>query len=96
MKFNLTANGFVTCMWCGEPIDAEHYEMPHIGDGTFNVEQKPWHVECLTRSISGGLNHLLGRCSCCGGTEEPDPPEMTKREAAIAAFKHFRSIWVPL
>jgi hypothetical protein len=40
----------------------------------------------------GGLNHLLGRCTCCGGTEPPDPPEMTPRQAALAAVAAWRAI----
>lgn len=48
------------------------------------------HRECATRSLIGGLNHLMGRCTCCGGTAPPDPPEMTKREAAIAAVNYWK------
>jgi hypothetical protein len=47
----------------------------------------PYHYECHFRSIIGGLNHLRGRCTCCGGTEPPDPPELSKREAAAEAVK---------
>jgi hypothetical protein len=33
----------------------------------------------------GSVGHQKGTCSCHGGTEE-DPPEMTKRQAAVAAW----------
>lgn len=51
-----------------------------------------YHADCHLRGIIGGLNHLRGRCTCCGGTEPPDPPGMSKREAAwrAVAYWHFK------
>jgi hypothetical protein len=72
------------CAWCDEkilPTDKIHMLPPSIIDAM--------HVECLTRGVVGGLNHLQGNCSCCGGTEPPDPPNLTKRQAAIAAYEYF-------
>jgi hypothetical protein len=43
------------------------------------------HLECFLRGTFGGVNHIEGRCFCCGGDEDPDPPGLTRREAARAA-----------
>jgi hypothetical protein len=32
--------------------------------------------------ILGGINHLNGDCTCHGGTQPPDPPGVTRRDAA--------------
>jgi hypothetical protein len=55
------------------------------------------HYDCHLRSIIGGLNHLRGRCTCYGGTEPPDPPDLTRREAARQAVAYWnRSMpWDP-
>lgn len=49
-----------------------------------------YHHECVVRLVIGGANHLQSRCTCCGGTEPPDPPQLTKRQAARMAL----NIWV--
>lgn len=74
------------CLHCGEPIEAggDGVMIPHGDTG-----DRPWHWECNLRGIIGGLNHLNGACSCCGGTDDPDPPEMTKRQAAQAAVDYY-------
>ena len=69
------------CPWCSEPITPNDERAPGLTPLT--------HWECGLRSVAGGLNHLRGLCSCCGGTEEPDPPEMSRREAAQAAAKEW-------
>lgn len=71
------------CPHCGEPV-ANGLVVPHIVD-TCLVEQRLWHWECWQREVIGGVNHLRGTCTCCGGNEPPDPPELTRREAAKAA-----------
>lgn len=70
------------CDGCGEPF-ARNEESEFIHPGFF-------HTECAARMVIGGMNHLLGRCTCCGGTEPPDPPGLTKREAAQHALAVFR------
>jgi hypothetical protein len=71
------------CAHCDEEITGRPEMIPHIdGDG---LTERYYHRACRQRLIIGGLNHLLGRCTCCGGAEPPDPPEMTRRQAAIAA-----------
>jgi rRNA maturation protein Nop10 len=70
------------CARCGEDF-ARDDESEFIHPGFF-------HVECAARMAIGGMNHLLKRCTCCGGTEPPDPPGLTKREAARHALAVFR------
>jgi hypothetical protein len=61
--------------------------IPHLGK---SVTLEPHHLECQIRSLLGGVNHLEGRCTCCGGTQPPDPPDVTRREAAILAERAWR------
>lgn len=74
------------CGWCGEVFTAEDdgVLMPLL-KGNHEWEEMGEHYECHLRSVIGGLNHLKGRCICCGGTEPPDPTWLTLRQAAIAA-----------
>lgn len=76
------------CLWCDEPIGPADngFMEPCLRCGTASAE--PWHQECLCRQIVGGVNHQAGMCVCCGGTLDPDPPHMTKREAARAAVSY--------
>lgn len=74
------------CARCGEAIEVHDSGVTVVhcgGDGA--VDERPLHYECHLRGIIGGANHLMRRCTCCGGTEPPDPPELTKRQAARAA-----------
>ena len=48
------------------------------------------HQECALRAIIGGVNHLRGLCTCCGGTLPPDPPNVTQREAARLAVAEWK------
>lgn len=73
------------CGRCDEPIaaDDDGVLIPYVT--RCDTVMQPLHYECNLRQTIGGLNHLLGRCTCCGGTSDPDPPHMTKRQAAKAA-----------
>jgi hypothetical protein len=77
------------CARCGEQITGRSETIPLLtAEG---LVPQHYHPECSLRMVIGGLNHLRGRCSCCGGTEPPDPEDLTKREAAILAvalWKH--------
>lgn len=78
------------CFHCDEPIGRldDGFLIPHLSrDGS---TERPIHIDCHVRGFIGGVNHLRGNCSCCGGTEPPDPPTMTKRQAALAAV----SLWI--
>jgi len=79
------------CPHCGEKLEDGSVLLPHAADGP-TVELYGWHWECVLRNLIGGLNHLRGVCTCCGGSEPPDPPDMTLREAARAAVAEYQ--WV--
>ena len=66
-----------TCVYCDEPV------LP--GDRLAPFFKQSVHWECGLRSVVGGLNHLNGLCTCCGGTLPPDPEGATRREAARVA-----------
>jgi hypothetical protein len=70
------------CVWCEELID-EH------DSGIVYANGPVAHRDCFLRQVIGGVNHIRGCCTCHGGTEPPDPPEMTRREAAEAAVAAF-------
>lgn len=74
--FKTVVLGFGVCYWCGEEIKAGERVAPS------NLAA---HWECGLRSVVGGLNHLNGNCSCCGGSLPPDPEGCTRREAARMA-----------
>jgi hypothetical protein len=68
------------CAWCEEIIVE--------GDqGICSSNKVPHHKFCWFRVCFGGANHQMGRCTCCGGTEDSDPPHMTRREAATEAVR---------
>jgi|HubBroStandDraft_1064217.scaffolds.fasta_scaffold32770_4 hypothetical protein len=70
------------CPECGEEIVKGEMVMP------FNNDTILMHYECGLRGIIGSVAHLQRRCSCyVPGSEEGDPPGMSKREAAKAAVK---------
>ena len=71
------------CFWCKEEVlPGEESPLP------LNGRRGEAHRECMVRSIAGSVGHQAGRCSCFGGEEE-DPPGMTVREAARAAYQMF-------
>ena len=75
------------CFWCDEDVGPANTSVSILHIGTEpRFKYMPWHRECLARSIIGGVNHQQGNCYCCGGDADPDPPGLTKREAAIMAF----------
>lgn len=78
------------CLWCDELIDEgdSGVTMPFLGAG-HNTHMGALHVECHLRQALGGVNHIEGKCLCCGGDADPDPPGLTLREAAIAAVAAF-------
>lgn len=76
------------CPWCDEPI-VQGDELAKYLIGTQDGPRLQ-HYECSMRSVIGGLNHLKGCCTCCGGKEPPDPADLSKRAAAQAAFTFWR------
>lgn len=87
----------VPCAWCDEVIveGDDGVTVPHVERLDRASVERPYHYACHLRGIVGGVNHQLGVCVCCGGTLPPDPPEITRREAAEAAvwaFNHWRQL----
>lgn len=68
-----------TCGWCHEEIKPGEALAPYTKNSV--------HWECGVRSVVGGVNHLNRTCTCCGGTQDPDPPGVTRREAARLAME---------
>ncbi|WP_028058301.1 hypothetical protein [Candidatus Solirubrobacter pratensis] len=85
------------CIHCEEDFSAGGTDFPvyadsRFGDGAPGVyygNGAPAHLECFLRAGIGGLNHLKGTCSCCGGDDPPDPPDLSRREAALQAVLYF-------
>jgi len=79
------------CLWCEEPIAADDDGLIVPVFGAPEYRHAPYHYECHLRGIVGGLNHQMRRCTCCGGTEPPDPQSMGRREAAQAAVIYWNT-----
>ena len=83
------------CAHCAVPIEEEDR-------GTFmpcitreGAQLLPWHRECSMRSVVGSVAHLEGRCSCCGGVNEPGPqtPQELRTEALEVWHRITRGQW---
>lgn len=87
----VTAPVGALCARCDEVIGwhDDGLLIPHLGEN--DTTHQPWHYECHLRGIVGGINHQMGNCTCCGGTEPPDPPDLTPREAAHAAVSYWNA-----
>ena len=70
------------CAHCDEPI------LPGDDMTTTNDGDLLFHRECLLRGVIGSVAHQRRECSCYGGTGEDDP-NLTRREAARAAFRYW-------
>lgn len=81
----------VRCTWCDEPITARDagFLVPLYDPAQATHRELAYHHECHMRQIVGGVNHILQRCTCCGGKLPPDPPELTRREGAMRAVAIF-------
>ena len=77
-----------TCDWCTEFVTAADYgvTMPRLAEDA--VTTAVFHRECHLRQLVGSVGHQQLQCSCYGGTAE-DPPELTPRQAALAAVDYF-------
>lgn len=81
------------CLHCDEPIAEGERGVLHDGRYVGSDYARyltpegrvAYHLECSMRLALGGANHIAGRCTCCGGHDPPDPPHLTKREAARLA-----------
>lgn len=73
------------CAWCDEAFTKEDDGVVLPGMDAIGPCEASYHYECHLRQVIGGLNHLRGNCSCCGGSEPPDPVWLTPRQAAQQA-----------
>lgn len=71
-------------------------ECAYCGEVLFGNERNPntplldMHAACGFRSIIGSLAHLQGRCGCyVAGSGAHDPPGLSRRAAAEAAFEYW-------
>lgn len=71
------------CILCDEAI------LPGERMSSTRFNGREVHHECAFREIAGGAYHILRLCTCCGGKHAPDPPGVSKREAARFALKVF-------
>jgi hypothetical protein len=71
------------CLWCRELLRAGDRLAPDPVGTPVGPRRQHW--ACGLRSVIGGLNHLNGRCSCCGGDLPPDPEGVSRRMAAEMA-----------
>jgi hypothetical protein len=73
------------CTHCEEPVLA--------GEQHQAFQSEAMHQECGFRSTVGSVAHVLRRCHCFKlGSSLGDPPDLTKREAALAALTLWRQI----
>lgn len=78
------------CEWCGEEM--ETHSCGFVLPACNREGGATYHFECYMRRLVGGLNHQKGKCTCCGGTEPPDPPHVTRRVAAIEATRYWHQM----
>lgn len=89
------------CNWCQEPIvEGDSGIMLTAWDVSGKAKRVPLHKECELRSVLGSLGHMMRKCSCYVTDKRlavDDPPHLTRREAAKAAWDFFYSgEWVKL
>ena len=72
------------CALCSEPLDVENIAQLRYDERA--------HYHCAFRTIIGGANHILEKCSCFGGTLPADPPGLTSRQTGVASVKVFESL----
>jgi hypothetical protein len=79
----------MTCKHCDEEIDRDELVAVPSRRGIVLVSvPHGFHLECWMRLTIGSVGHQLKVCSCFRGDGEvyDDPPGLSVRDAAIAAF----------
>lgn len=72
------------CLFCDESIaEDDRGELMGYSGGMRAV-----HIECTFRQSVGGPAHLLGTCTCQGGSDAPNLG-MSPREAALWVWGHY-------
>ena len=76
------------CMDCEEPFDKGQKVASLMHGGGKGARRVYLHHECMMRNSTGGINHILGQCSCDGGNKpcDPDVPELSRRKNARLAY----------
>jgi len=76
------------CVWCDESIKEgdDGLILPCLSE---TISETPYHQECFLRTVVGSLAHQQKRCSCFGGSDEEDSPNVSLREAAVEAVKFY-------
>lgn len=75
----------MTCPDCDEPILPTDDAIP------CNGSDRGIHRECAVRAAAGSVGHQLGLCEC-HGKKDVSEVGMTRRQAARAALRFYRSI----
>jgi hypothetical protein len=74
------------CSYCDEMIEAAESGFSQLLIDERGSRRIYLHRACFLRCIYGSVAHIHKQCSCyVPGATEGDPPEMTKRQAAVAA-----------
>lgn len=87
------------CLFCEETVDEDDYGYIRPYLGTDGARHVPIHRECDFRMAMGGVECLKRQRAGTHvvGDHEPDPPELSKREAARASWDFFeenRDDWI--
>jgi hypothetical protein len=86
----------ITCLHCGEPIenvDVAHAKQIYVKLMECDTDRTYLHIECFMRCVFGSVGHQMKQCSCFLKEASNrififgDPPGMTKRQAARAAYE---------
>jgi hypothetical protein len=71
------------CAWCEEVVEPKDQHPAFCS--------QPMHLACGFRVVAGSVAHIEKRCGCfVPGSDENDPPKMSKREAAEYALAVWR------
>lgn len=70
------------CPWCQEGFEPKDKIMPYA-NGVL-------HFECGVRSVVGSVGHQQKTCSCYGGKDNGDPPNVSRRQAARLAMEYYQ------
>lgn len=74
----------MTCPLCDEPVTPQDDAAP------LNGHPRGCHRACLVRASAGSVGHQLGECDCHGKVDTSEQG-MTRRQAAEAALRFWRS-----
>ena len=76
------------CVYCQEPIADKD-------NGFVDAAGSAMHRACFLRDIVGSIRHQLKMCSCFGGCDRNDEPELTVRQEAEKAVAFYEANRMP-